>query len=287
MRTFTFTAWAAVLLTISLLTPALASLQDCLKDVCAGSSDCVGFADDVLDIFNTFQLNWVKPYNLAVDVNPEAVIRPNSTEQVAATVQCAAENGYKVQAKSGGHSYANFGLGDGAVAIDLVNINQYSIDSATGHAIIGAGMRLGDIDDKLHETGRAFAHGVCPSVGIGGHATIVSHFVPPMPKVTDETNPQGGLGPMSRMWGPALDAVVEVEVVTANGTIVRANDQQNSDLFYVRLSRSSPVFESLLTILPGSARSRCQLWRHHGICDEYPPGAWRCHPIHLRHHHGR
>lgn len=179
MRTFTFTAWAAVLLTISLLTPALASLQDCLKDVCAGSSDCVGFAD-VLDIFDTYQLNWVKPYNLAVDVNPEAVIRPNSTEQVAATVQCAAENGYKVQAKSGGHSYANFGLGDGAVAIDLVNINQYSIDNATGHATIGAGMRLGDIDDKLHETGRAFAHGVCPSVGIGGHATIVSRFFPPM-----------------------------------------------------------------------------------------------------------
>lgn len=39
---------------------------------------------------------------------------------------------------------------------------------------------------------------------------------------------------MSRMWGAALDHIVEVEVVTANGTIVRANDQENSDLFYVR-----------------------------------------------------
>lgn len=180
MHIFTSMSWATVLVTVNLLSSALASLQDCLNDVCAGQSDCVRFADDGVDILNTYQSDWVKPYNLAVDVNPEVVIRPNSTEQVAAIVQCAVENGYKVQAKSGGHSYANFGLGDGAVAIDLVNINQYSIDNATGYATIGAGSKLGDIDNNLHETGRAFAHGVCPSVGIGGHATIVSHFFPLM-----------------------------------------------------------------------------------------------------------
>lgn len=177
---FTFMSWVTALATVNLLPSAFASLQDCLNDVCADQSDCVKFADDGLDILNTFQLNWVKPYNLAVNVNPDVVIRPNSTKQVAATVQCAAQNGYKVQAKSGGHSYANFGLGDGAVAIDLVNINQYSIDNATGYATIGAGLKLGDIDNNLHETGRAFAHGVCPSVGIGGHATIVSYFFPLM-----------------------------------------------------------------------------------------------------------
>lgn len=38
---------------------------------------------------------------------------------------------------------------------------------------------------------------------------------------------------MSRMWGAALDHVVEVEVVTANGSIVRANEEQSSDLFFV------------------------------------------------------
>ncbi|KKY31226.1 putative berberine bridge enzyme [Diaporthe ampelina] len=166
MRTFNLIPWATALVVVNLLPSALASLQDCLNDVCAGSSDCVRFADEGLDILNTYQLSWVKPYNLAVDVNPEVVIRPSTAEQVAKTVQCAVENGYKVQAKSGGHSYANFGLGDGAVAIDLVNINQYSIDNATG------------------------------------------------------------------MWGSALDHIVEVEVVTANGTIVRANEQENSDLFY-------------------------------------------------------
>lgn len=39
---------------------------------------------------------------------------------------------------------------------------------------------------------------------------------------------------MSRMWGSALDHIVEVEVVTANGTILRANENENTDLFWVR-----------------------------------------------------
>lgn len=196
----------------SLATLATASLQDCLDDMCAGRSDCVAYPGAV-DLL--YQALWVKPYNLAVDVSPAAVVRPSSSEEVAAVVRCAAESGVKVQARSGGHSYANFGMGDGAVAVDLVGLQQYSMDETTWHATVGAGMTLGDVDAELHKTGRAFAHGVCPGVGIGGHATI------------------GGLGPMSRMWGAALDHVVEVEVVTANGTIVRASDEQNSDLFFV------------------------------------------------------
>lgn len=154
---------------------ALTSLQDCLNGVCAGRSDCVAYPSD-LDILNFYQVDWVNAYNLAIDITPAAVVRPNSTEDVAAIVQCAINNGLKVQAKSGGHSYANFGLGDGAVAVDLVNLQSYSMNETTWYATIGAGMKLGDVDDNLHKTGRAFAHGVCPGVGIGGHATIVSRL---------------------------------------------------------------------------------------------------------------
>lgn len=153
---------------------SLASLTDCLSSICSGRSNCVAFSSD----FNPFyQLEWVKAYNLAIDITPDAVIRPHSTEDVSAIVQCAASSGVKVQARSGGHSYANFGLGDGAVVVDLVNLQQYSMNKTTWYATIGAGMKLGNIDTNLHKTGRAFAHGVCPGVGIGGHATIVSWFI--------------------------------------------------------------------------------------------------------------
>lgn len=116
--------------------------------------------------------------------------------------------------------FRNYGLGgeDGALAIDLTNLQSFSMDEDTWQASVGAGMRLGDMDDKLHDAGkRAVAHGTCPGVGIGGQATI------------------GGLGPSSRMWGTTLDHVVGVEVVTAEGEVVRASEEENADLFWVSL----------------------------------------------------
>jgi FAD/FMN-containing dehydrogenase len=51
----------------------------------------------------------VKPYNLDIPVNPTAVTYPETAEQVAAIVKCAVDNALKVQPRSGGHSYANYG----------------------------------------------------------------------------------------------------------------------------------------------------------------------------------
>lgn len=113
---------------------------------------------------------------------------------------------------------STLGLGgvDGELVIDMVNFQQFSMDTSTWQATIGSGHRLSEVTRLLHENGhRAMSHGTCPGVGIGGHATI------------------GGLGPSSRMWGSCLDHVLEVEVVTADGTIRRASPTQNSDLFFV------------------------------------------------------
>uniref|UniRef100_L2FN79 Glucooligosaccharide n=1 Tax=Colletotrichum fructicola (strain Nara gc5) TaxID=1213859 RepID=L2FN79_COLFN len=138
-------------------------------------------------------------------------------KHIAAIVACAQERGLKVQPKSGGHSFGNYGLGghDGAVVVDLKKFQHFSKDENTHIATIGAGTRLGDVTKKLHSHGgRAMSHGTCPSVGIGGHATI------------------GGLGPTSRQFGSALDHVEAVTVVLADGTITRASWTENKDLFW-------------------------------------------------------
>lgn len=89
------------------------------------------------------------------------------------------------------------------------------MDSKTHVASIGGGMRLGDVTKKLLDAGnRAIAHGTCPDVGIGGHATM------------------GGLGPASRMWGSSMDHVVEAQVVLANSSIVNASPTQYSEIFW-------------------------------------------------------
>ncbi|KAJ4323828.1 hypothetical protein N0V84_004174 [Fusarium piperis] len=176
------------------------ALRTCLDSVCAKDTNCVRYPGIKQDE-EYFQ--WSAPFNLGRVVKPAAVVRPKDADQVAAFVQCAAKNKVKVQARSGGHSYANYGI-------------YVTLDENTWHAKIGSGSLLGDIDDLLDKKPgrRVFPHGVCPSVGIGGHATI------------------GGLGPSSRMWGATLDHILEVQVVTANGSIIRASETQHKDLFW-------------------------------------------------------
>jgi hypothetical protein len=113
------------------------------------------------------------------------------------------------------NSYEGLGGSDGAVVVDMKYFRNFSIDPATQVATIGAGTHLQDVTEKLHNAGRrAMAHGTSPGIGIGGHATI------------------GGQGPTSRMWGMALDHVLEVEVVLANSTTIRASDTQNPDVVF-------------------------------------------------------
>lgn len=89
------------------------------------------------------------------------------------------------------------------------------MDSTKWEATIGSGSLLGDVTQRLHDAGgRAMSHGTCPQVGSGGHFTI------------------GGLGPTSRQFGAALDHILEVEVVLANSSIVRASDKENQDIFW-------------------------------------------------------
>ncbi|CAJ2510280.1 Uu.00g061800.m01.CDS01 [Anthostomella pinea] len=187
-------------------------LADCLNAVCNGRDDCVAYPNNPL-----YQISWVNRYNLDIDVEPIAVTRPETADDVSGFVKCAAANNVKVQPKSGGHSYANYGVGgvDGALVVDLMKFTDFSVDTNSWQATFGGGTKLSDVTDKLHNNGkRAISHGTCPGVGIGGHATI------------------GGLGPSSRMWGSCLDHVMEVEVVTADGSIKRASQSENNDLFF-------------------------------------------------------
>lgn len=192
-------------------TPSTA-ISKCLTTAVGGDGSLVTHKDTPL-----YQLTHVKPYNLDIPITPAAVTYPKSAEHIAAIVKCASEHNFKVQPRGGGHSYANYGIGgaDGAIVVDLKNFKHFSMDKNTWQATIGAGTLLGDVTKQLHENGkRAMAHGTCPQVGIGGHATI------------------GGLGPSSRMWGSALDHVEEVQVVLANSSIVRASTKENADVFW-------------------------------------------------------
>jgi len=83
---------------------APSALETCISGVANGRSGFAGYPSNPL-----YQIQWVKPYNLDVHVTPAAVVRPQTAKDVSLVIQCATANGKKVQAKSGGHSYANYG----------------------------------------------------------------------------------------------------------------------------------------------------------------------------------
>jgi FAD/FMN-containing dehydrogenase len=105
------------------------------------------------------------PFNLRLPYTPAAIAVPTTLEQIQAAVSCAAKVGVKVNPKSGGHSYASFGLGgeDGHLIVQLDRMYNVTLDCKTNIATVQPGARLGHVATALYDQGkRAFSHGTCP-----------------------------------------------------------------------------------------------------------------------------
>ncbi|KAH9470958.1 hypothetical protein Pst134EA_004868 [Puccinia striiformis f. sp. tritici] len=169
------------------------------------------------------------PFNRRFSYKPAAIAFPNDTNTVANAVKLGVQEQLRLSARSGGHSYAAYGLGgaDGALVIDLQRIRQISVDSS-GEAVIGPGIRLGDLAIGLNrQGGRALPHGTCPYVASGGHIA------------------GGGYGFSSRQWGLTLDRIISHEVVLGDGSIVTASKTVNPDLFWA--SRGAGASYGIIT----------------------------------------
>ena len=105
------------------------------------------------------------PYNTRVTYDPAAIALPTMIAHVQAAVSCASKNKVRVSAKSGGHSYASFGLGgeDGHLIVDFKYMHNVTVDRTTNIATIQPGARLGNVAQAIYAQGkRAMAHGTCP-----------------------------------------------------------------------------------------------------------------------------
>lgn len=182
----------------------------------------------VVDCLTSKKLTVIKPsdtqyasysssYNLRLQYKPAAIVVAANNQHVSDAVLCASQYNLKVQPRSGGHSYGSYGTGgkDGAVVIDLAKFQSVSLDKNTNVATFGAGLRLGNLELALRPTGRAIPHGTCANVGAGGHFTI------------------GGDGFTTRAYGLAIDSLVGMDVILANGSIVHATSTEYKDVFFV------------------------------------------------------
>ena len=160
---------------------------------------------------------------------PAAVLLAASDDDVVAGVRLAAERGWPVSVRAGGHSWAAWSLRDDALLIDLGAMRDLAYDPATGEVSARPAVRGGlELAPFLAERGRAFPGGHCASVGLGGYLL------------------QGGQGWNGRERGWACQSVTALDVVTADGALVRASAAQNADLLWAARG-AGPGFPAVVT----------------------------------------
>jgi FAD/FMN-containing dehydrogenase len=145
---------------------------------------------------------------------PALIVRPANAFDVAYTVCLARETGSTLAVRSGGHSLAGHGASDGGIVIDLRDMKALEIDAEGRTAWAETGLTAGEYTTKAGEFGLATGFGDTGSVGIGG-ITL-----------------GGGVGYLTRKYGLTIDNLLEAEIVTANGDILRIGPDNYPDLFW-------------------------------------------------------
>jgi FAD/FMN-containing dehydrogenase len=153
-------------------------------------------------------------WNGAIDRRPARIVRCSGVADVVAAVDFARERDLLVGVRSGGHGVGGHALCDGGLVIDLSPMKGIRVDPATRTARAEAGVLWGELDRQTQLFGLATVGGIVTHTGIAG-LTL-----------------GGGIGWLMRKHGATVDNLLSADVVTAQGEIVTASEEENPDLFW-------------------------------------------------------
>jgi hypothetical protein len=155
-----------------------------------------------------------KVFNGMIDRHPSVVVRPLNVGDVMAAVNFAREGHLDVSVRGGGHSVPGFGTNDQGVVIDLARMRGVRVEPKTKTARADGGATWGDFNAATNAFGLATTGGIISTTGVGG-LTL-----------------GGGIGYLARGYGLSIDNLLEADVVTADGRVRTASEEENSDLFW-------------------------------------------------------
>ena len=153
-------------------------------------------------------------WNGAIDRRPRLIARCRGTADIAAAVRFARDHELEIAIRGGGHNVAGTAVCDDGIVIDLSAMRAVWVDRAGGTARVQGGALWSDVDNETQSYGLATTGGIVGHTGVGGLSL------------------GGGLGFLMRKYGLAVDNLLAAEVVTAEGSVVRASADEHPDLFW-------------------------------------------------------
>ena len=162
-------------------------------------------------------------WNGMIDRRPAGVLRCASANDVRAGLHLARAAGLRVSVRGGGHNVAGNAVCDGGLMIDLSAMKSIHVNPAAREVIAGPGVLWGEFDAATQ------AHGLATTGGQVSHTGIAGLTL------------GGGLGYLMGKHGAACDNLLSVQIVTADGAVLEASEEDNPDLSgpFVELGRIS------------------------------------------------
>ena len=155
-----------------------------------------------------------KVWNLAYDRRPLAMVRAVGVDDVRRCVEFASKHTVPIAVRGGGHSYAGYGVADGALQIDLATFSKVTVDRDRRVASVGGGTRIRDLLKATLVAGLYTPMGGCGSVGVAG--------------LTLAGGDTGGRG----LYGTVCDNLIGAQLVTADGEVLELGPGKNEDLYW-------------------------------------------------------
>lgn len=153
-------------------------------------------------------------YNAMIDRRPRLIVRCRGVADIMKSIRFARDHYLAVSVRGSGHSAAGHAICDDGLVIDLTEMRFVRVDPSTKRAWAEPGVTWADFDHDTQAFGLATPGGTVSSTSISG-LTL-----------------GGGIGWLMGSYGLTCDNLLGVDLITAEGKLVRAAEDTNADLFW-------------------------------------------------------